>query len=135
MIGPSQNAYLLKILTARNASGFYFRGEALLLYRRLWKLLFNNLDLMSEIQSMIRGVINKATSKQESILKMKTSLLAIGLEEKTLLRDQLERRIRFYASVYEIQQVSSMLFVKAAEQIPILAPNLAIFHTFAADSL
>ena len=87
MLGPSQNAYLLKVLNARNASGFYFRGEALLLYRRLWQLLFNNLDLMTEVQTMIRGIIDKATTTHESILKMKASLLAIGLEEKTLIRE------------------------------------------------
>ena len=52
---------------------------------------------------MVRGIVNKATNKQESILKMKAALRAIGLEEKSLIREQLEARLRFYSSAYEIQ--------------------------------
>ena len=40
IIGPIQNAYLHKILVNRKSSGFYFAGESMVLYRRLWQLLF-----------------------------------------------------------------------------------------------
>ena len=89
---------MLKILVARTSNGFYFRGESLLLYRRLWKLLFDNMEVLTEIQTMIRKIIAQATLKPESLLKMKAALLAIGLEEKSCIRDQLEKRLRFYAS-------------------------------------
>ena len=72
---------------ARNPSGFYFAGESLLLYRRLWKLLFDNLELIIELQAMIRKIILQATAKPQSTLKMKAAMLAIGLEEKSHIRD------------------------------------------------
>ena len=79
------------------------RGESLLLYRRLWKLLFDNIEMLTDLQGLIRSVIDQSTSKQESILTMKAALEAIGLDEKTHIREELERRLRFYASAYEIQ--------------------------------
>jgi len=48
-VGPCQNAYLLRILTSRSPSGFYFSGDSLMLYRRLWKLLFDNVKLIEEL--------------------------------------------------------------------------------------
>ena len=86
----------------RKPSGFYFRGDSLVLYRRLWKLLFDNLTLTSTIHALIRDIVQKANPKQENLLKMKTSIQAIGLEEKNLIRENLEHRLRFYAAAQEI---------------------------------
>ena len=36
IISPTSNAYLHKILVNRKSSGFYFAGESMVLYRRLW---------------------------------------------------------------------------------------------------
>ena len=89
-------------MTSRRASVFYFRGDSLLLYRRLWKHLFENIELLTELKVMIRQIISKATNRQESLYQMKAAMQAIGLDEKTHIRDQLERRLRFYASAFEI---------------------------------
>ena len=61
-VGPILNPYLLKILTSRKASGFFFRGESLILYRRLWKLLFDNIELVNELHDIIRNIIAQATT-------------------------------------------------------------------------
>ena len=98
---------MLKVLAARSSNGFDFRGESLLLYRRLWKLLFDNIELLIKLQALVREIFAKATNKVESMLKMKAALIAIGLEEKSCIREQLKQRLRFYASAYEIQYVAS----------------------------
>ena len=98
LIGPGQNTYLLRILVARPPSGFFFRGDSLLLYRRLWKLFFDNIEILTELQTLIRKIILEATNRKDSIMKIKAAMAAIGLEEKTHIREQLEQRLRFYAS-------------------------------------
>ena len=60
---------------------------------------------------------------------MKTAMLAIGLEEKSHIREELERRLRFYASAQEVQLVANLVFMRAAKSIVTRENNLAIFSS------
>ena len=87
IVGPIQNSWLHKILMNRKSSGFYFAGESLLLYRRLWQLLFDVLEENNQTQTLICNTLEKRCTGKGEFLKSAAAMQALDNEATSYLKN------------------------------------------------
>ena len=89
----------------------------MVLYRRLWQLLFESLEKTLKVQTTIGDIIENTEMTKINHMNMLAAMRSLDHEAVNFIKTQIETTIRFYSSAQEIDKLINSVYRKLPDYL------------------